>query len=152
MKANLQSFFSGFLLLLAMALLLHTYSDEYEGMGIGAQFGPMFYPRILLWMWAGLSGLLVVTSVLGKVGPPAAQRWGRLALMFGLVSGSTFLLTQIGFLFSMLLFALSSSWFMGYRKPLGLALAGVVFPISTWYLFHEILLIRLPVSPWFTWV
>ena len=72
--------------------------------------------------------------------------------MFGLVSGSTFLLTQIGFLFSMLLFALSSSWFMGYRKPLGLALAGVVFPISTWYLFHEILLIRLPVSPWFTWV
>ena len=152
MKANLQSFFSGFLLLLALSLLVHTYSDEYEGMGIGAEFGPMFYPRILLWMWIGIPGLLVVTSVVGKTKAPAAQKWGRLFGMFALVALCTLLLTQIGFLFSILLFSLSSSWFMGYRKPLGLVLSGIVFPVATWYLFHEILLIRLPVSPWFTWV
>ncbi len=143
--------FGGVLCLLAAGLLTHTYDPHYEDMGIGAEFGPMFYPRILLILWIGLSIGLVIEAMLLRQRPVAEQRWGMLAGTLFLVAACTFLLSAIGFLFASVLFCVAACLFLGYREPVGLVLTGVIFPFCTWYLFHEILLIRLPTSPWFTW-
>ena len=138
--------------LMAAGLLLHSYDPHYKGMGIGAEFGPMFYPRILLIMWIGLSIGLITEPFLGREKDIPRQRWGMLLGMLALVAGCTLLLTEIGFLFASVLFCVTACVFAGYRGPVGIALTGVAFPFFTWYLFHEVLLIRLPTSPWFTWV
>jgi len=144
--------FGGFVGLVAASLLWHTYDSNYDGMGIGAEFGPMFYPRILLVLWLVLSAGLIIEALLLREKPIANQRWGMLLGTLVLVAGSTLLLNVIGFLFASLLFCILACLFLGYREPIGLVLTGIIFPICTWYLFHEILMIRLPVSPWFTWV
>ena len=152
MNSRYRAVFGGVLCLIGAGLLLHTFDPHYEDMGIGAEFGPMFYPRILLVLWVGLSIGLVVEPFLGKESDVPRQRWGRLVVMLALVAACTFLLTEIGFLFATVLFCLTASYFMGYRGPIGLVLTGLVFPFCTWYLFDKILLILLPTSPWFTWV
>ena len=144
--------FGGVLCLVAAGLLLHTYDPHYEEMGIGAEFGPMFYPRILLILWIGLAIGLIVEAVIGGQPSVDRQRWGMLIGILALVSACTFLLGAIGFLFAALLFSFIACLFLGYREPIGLVLTGLIFPFCTWYLFHQILMIRLPTSPWFTWV
>lgn len=138
--------------LVAVGLLVHTFDPHYQDMGIGAQFSPMFYPRILLVLWIGLSIGLIVEPFLGGERDVPQQRWGMLFGMLALVAACTFLLTAIGFLFASILFCLTASFYLGYRGPIGLVLTGLVFPFCTWFLFDKVLLILLPTSPWFTGV
>ncbi|MCG8510023.1 MAG: tripartite tricarboxylate transporter TctB family protein [Rhodospirillales bacterium] len=152
MDYRLRAVFGGGLFLLAAGLLTHSYDPHYEGMGIGAEFGPMFYPRILLILWMALSIGLIAEVFLFRQKDIDRQRWAKLLGALILVAGCTFLLNAIGFLFASLLFCVVACLFLGYREPVGLVLTGLVFPVFTWYLFHEVLLIRLPTSPWFTWI
>lgn len=152
MKSQAHSVFGGMLFLVGAALLVHSFDAHYEGMGIGANVGPMYYPRILLWLWCALSLVLVVQPLLGREKDVPSQRWLPLAGIVVLVSAGAILMTVIGFLFSTILFCVSASLFMGYRRIGGLLLTGIGFPLGTWYLFQEVLLIPLPVSPWFSGV
>jgi len=149
MRSQCHSVFAGFLALVGVGLLIHSYDAHYEGMGVGAAVNPMFYPRILLWLWVALAAILVVTPLMGKEHNVPTQRWLALLGIAAITGGGAALMTVIGFLFSSILFCVAASLQMGYRRPLGLILTGIVFPLATWYLFQKVLMIPLPVSPWF---
>lgn len=152
MKSPTQTLFGGMLLLAGIGLLVHSFSPHYAVMGIGASVGPMYFPRILLGLWVALSVVLVVQPFIGRTKGLPSQRWGMLFGLIALVGGSALLMILIGFLFSSVLFCLATTLFLGYRGTAGILATGLGFPLITWYLFQEILLIPLPVSPWFTGV
>jgi len=149
MRSQSHAVFAGFLLLAGAGLLIHSYDARYEGMGVGAAVTPMFYPRILLWLWVLLAMALVVKPLMGKERNVPTQRWPALLGIVATAGAGAALMNVIGFLFSSILFCLAASLQMGYRRPLGLVLTGIVFPLATWYLFQKLLMIPLPVSPWF---
>ena len=63
-RKQIELMFSGFMLLLGIGFMYHTFDPEYQQMGIGAQVGPIFYPRILLVVWLLLSvGMLIEAAV-----------------------------------------------------------------------------------------
>ncbi|MEO1019737.1 MAG: tripartite tricarboxylate transporter TctB family protein [Pseudomonadota bacterium] len=142
--------FGAVLALLGAGFYFHTYSERYVGLGIGAEFGPMFYPRIILGIWVVIAVAAAIEAAL--VPSPAGatpKRWGTAAVIGGLIVLAIAAMPYAGFLASMMTFFLIAVPVLGYRKPLPWLLAGIGFPTAIWYLFHEILVIRLPTGSLF---
>lgn len=143
---------AGMLLLgIGVLLFVHSFDEKYAGMGIGAEFGPVFYPRVLLVLWILLAGILTVQT-LWRTRAIAAQDWLMIVRVMVIVSASTLLMEVIGFLLSAILFCIAYPWVTGYRRPVGLILVGLIFPVVVWYLFENVLMIRLPANPWLEWM
>ena len=146
---TLKLYFPMLLLACGMALFAHTYSSQYQGMGLGANFSPVFYPRILLAIWIGLTAILVIHAALDQEKGRKINRIGLVIAMAFLITIAAVMMIQAGFLIAMSAFSMVSCRLLGYRRPMGFILGGMIFPVAIWYLFHEVLLLRLPVSPWF---
>ncbi len=149
MSSRSQALFGGVALLAGIGLLANSFSPHYESMGIGASVGPMFFPRILLGLWIALAALLTIQPLAGGTSPLPRQRLGMLLGLVALAGTAALLMILIGFLLSSILFCLATTLFLGYRGLAGIVLTGIVFPLAIWYLFQKVLLVPLPVSPWF---
>lgn len=144
------------LAILGAGLFVHTYTDAYAGAEIVGMSSPLIYPRVMLVAWVLLAVLGLIDSVARA--PELAEdepERGRVLLTLvaiAIVVATTLSMRWIGFAPSMAAAMLTLGFLMGYRRPVMLPLASIGFAFGIWYLFHHLLLIRLPVSPFLPFV
>lgn len=98
---------------------------------------PMRYPQLLLLLLMACSVALIARGVRTKSeGAAPVPGWQPLAVT--LVAAGTYLLAfdRLGFVPSTLLFIPTTSWLLGFRRPLLLALVTIGFTCLVWYSFH----------------
>ena len=112
-------------------------------------FDPVFFPRILIYIWLGLALLMVARALLftGRAGD--SQNWGAVLGTILLVLLYAGAISFVGFLFASVPFAAALMLFLGFRRPLIVGAVSLLFPLVTWYCFNFLLSIPLPTSPWF---
>ena len=128
-------------------LLLQSYIGE-KTRAAGADVGPMFYPRILLWGWTALSAAMCFTALrkpesLEPVQNRAALYWAMaITLVFG------FLLEDAGFFILSVIFCFLYPYVQGYRRLPILIPFSILYTVGVWYLFNNVLYILLPEMHW----
>lgn len=141
----------------AILLLFHASSDRYSA-GIGDYgFSPVFFPKILLFFWLGLSLLLAFKAWIEIRGskpelPNASSEhsFRRPMMCFGVTTVYSLLILQIGFLFASMIFSIIFIRLFGYKKWAVSIPIAIIFPVVIWYVFNFSLHVPLPVSPWFS--
>jgi putative tricarboxylic transport membrane protein len=144
--------YGGVLFVIGAILFASTFDPRYSGMGIGSDFSPMFFPRVLLAVWMGLSVLIAVRFMLANLPEEVlpAQRWSRLTAVCIAVAVFTWLMEAIGFLLAMVPACIVVALLFGYRRPGPLIGFSVVFPVAIWLIFIKAIQVPLPYSPWFS--
>jgi putative tricarboxylic transport membrane protein len=144
--------YGGVLFVIGAILFASTFDPRYTGMGIGSDFSPMFFPRVLLALWMGLSIVIAARCMLANLPDEVlpAQRWSRLAAVCIAVAVFTWLMEAIGFLLAMIPACVVVGLLFGYRRPGPLIGFSVVFPVAIWLIFVKVIQVPLPYSPWFS--
>ncbi|MDL2271534.1 tripartite tricarboxylate transporter TctB family protein [Desulfovibrio sp. OttesenSCG-928-I05] len=132
----------------SIGAFLLAYSYTTANVAAAAQFGPQFFPRILLWTWLVLALAMMAESILLKGRKYKEQNWKGLFASIGLTALACTLMPIVGFLPISLTFMLAYPWALGYRRSTVLIPLSIIFSFATWYIFNEILLIPLPEIPW----
>jgi hypothetical protein len=135
------------LLLIAAALLTNTYGQQYAD--LGGAFSPMFFPRIILWLWVGLAALDLAAELLTRK-QTARPRLLRVAIIALGTVVFLWAMTRLGFFLSAVPFTLLALITLEVRKPLPLLGISVGVPMALVVLFNHVLTLPLPTSP-FTW-
>ena len=120
------------LLLIGAALLSNTFGQQYAD--LGGAFSPMFFPRIILWLWLGLERPRLLRVAIIAL--------GTLAFLWSM--------TRLGFFLSAVPFTLLALVTLDIRRPLPMLAVAVGVPIALVALFNHVLTLPLPTSP-FTW-
>jgi len=129
-------------LLVSAALLLHSFSPEYAG--LGDVHSIVFYPRVILYVWVFLSVMLLAQAILRQapLNPgrnlPALAGSAAMMIVFGLC------FEPLGFLVSATLFFLGNALILGYRNLKVLIPVCLAVPWIIWLCFERILQIPLP--------
>ena len=139
--------FSAAMLLIGGGLLAYSYIWGAE-FSAGEEFGPMFYPRFILWLWVLLGAGLVVECRITQAEDTAAINKRSLLISVLSVTGACVLLEYLGFLLTCVLFCCVYPLALGYRRTAVAILSAVGFSVATWYVFNSILLIVLPEGFW----
>jgi hypothetical protein len=121
-------------------------------MGLGSDFSPMFFPRLLLVLWMGLSILIAARCMFANLPNEvlSAQRWPRVAAVCIAVAVFTWLMEAIGFILAMVPACIVVGLLFGYRRTGPLLCFAVVFPVAVWLIFVKVIQVPLPYSPWFS--
>lgn len=140
------------LFVIGASLFASTFDPRYTGMGIGSDFSPMFFPRVLLALWIGLSILIAARCMFANLPDEVlpAQRWSRVAAVCVAVAIFTWLMESIGFLLAMIPACIIVGLLFGYRRAVPLVGFSVVFPVAIWLIFVKVIQVPLPYSPWFS--
>jgi hypothetical protein len=137
------------LLLLGIGLLLHTYTLGFAD--LGGAFSPVFFPRIILAAWIGLSMLSLAIDVID------AQKKSHAKWLPVLIIGTSLflyiqLLPAIGFFASSILLCVVVLLSTGQRRVFDIVLISIAVPGALVGLFNHLLVMPLPVSPFFWWI
>ncbi len=134
------------------AFLLWEASDpKYRSMGVGTPFDPVFYPRILLYIWMAVASAVTLRGLVRREAPPKETHdWVKLAVITGVIGAYTFSISFLGFFFSSVLLCGTVCLFLRVKQPVLLVIFSVLFPLATWFTFVHLLALPLPVSPWFS--
>lgn len=135
--------FSLTMLLTGSLLLVYSYVWGSD-MSVGERFGPMFYPRFILWLWVLFAAGLSVEYWITSGGPLPAVNKRSLLASIASVSASCALFEYLGFLITCILFCCAYPLLLGYRRIAIVVVSAVIFSVVTWYVFSFILLIALP--------
>ena len=135
------------LLAVGALLLLQSYVGE-KTHATGADFGPMFYPRILLWLWVAITLAMALQSL--RFASPSAGKWSWPGFIWAVVltCGLGLLVEPVGFILICVLFCYLYPFLQGYRKQPVLIAFAFLFTAFVWYLFNEVLYIFLPEMHW----
>ena len=132
-----------------IALLVHTFDDAYRDTGIGDQFGPLWYARLLLAAWIVLTAIALAQAAMSPRPPPESGRnWGTALAVIAACGALVAVSLAAGFLAGSIAFFLACALSLGYRRPVPLLLAGAGVPGAIWYLFYHVIQIRLPTGAW----
>ena len=128
-------------------LLLQSYFGE-QTYAAGSDVSPMFYPRILLWLWVILTATMALRSL--RFAPPAAGnlRWPGFVWAVVLTCGLALLVEPVGFIPICFLFCYLYPYLQGYRKQPVLIAFALLYTALIWYLFSEVLHVFLPEMHW----
>ena len=140
-------FFVG-MLLLGIGLMAATFGEDFDSLKSTERYSSAMYPRLVLSGWLLTASLSLYRS-LRRLDETGSLIWGKAIPGLLMLVVYVALLKPFGFLIPSICFCLSIAWFLGYRKPIPLLLAGVLFPIGLDYLFNEVLMILLPANPYF---
>lgn len=140
---------STMLLLLGVGLLLHTYTLGFAD--LGGAFSPVFFPRIILSAWIGLSALSLIMEAM-KIHEQSPARWRPVIIIGVSLVLYIQILPVIGFFASSVLLCAVVLLSTGQRRVLDIALFSVVIPAALVGLFNHLLVMPLPVSPLFWWI
>ncbi len=135
--------FSLTMLLIGGGLLAYSYIWGAD-MSVGERFGPMFYPRFILWGWVLFAAGLTVETCRVHGGPMPSVNRRTLLASIASVAACCVLLQYLGFLATCALFCCAYPLLLGYRKVAVTIISAVLFSVATWYVFNNILLIGLP--------
>ena len=144
---TLRSLFSGVMLAIGVFLLVHGYIED-RGMVHGANFSPLFYPRMILWGWVVMSFMMLVQSMFFlKSAKEISINWFPLIAAVVLVAILCGLMTVTGFVPVCLFFMIAYAYCLGYRRPAITIASSVLFTVGVWYVFNNVLNIPLPEVP-----
>lgn len=135
---------------IALILLWHTFDPVYQDRLAGLQFGPVFFPQLVLGLWLCLAAPLIVFVPVDLRQTLLENRKYLPVVFFGmLLLAYVWILPWLGYLLSTLAFALALQLIVGDRKPLSLLIWSVVLSIGSWAAFEHVLEIVLPAGKWF---
>jgi hypothetical protein len=132
------------LLLIPVALLFSTLGLRFAD--LGGAFSPVFFPRIILWLWLGLAGLNLILT-LWHHAPAEANPLPRVGLLALLLVAYALAIMPAGFFIASLVFSLVTLWLLGWTKPISLITFSVGLPAALVILFNHWLTLPLPTSP-----
>lgn len=132
------------LLIAGIVLYASTFSQSFSATDLAQS--PMFFPRIILVLWIGLSLIaLVQTRGMEKTTTPIANR-----ARIGIVLAATLIYTNVigaeGFFIPSVIFALICLPAFGIRNPVVVVLFAVAVPGGLVLLFNHMLGMPLPTS------
>lgn len=133
------------LFLAGIALLMTTFSGEYAG--LGAALSPVFFPRIILGLWIGLTLIALVQDGMSREGVEPIEKVGALLIFVVAAVIYVNLVTRLGYMLSSVPFSVIGLVVFGIRYPVVIAAYAVVVPGAILLLFNYILKLPLPVSP-----
>lgn len=142
-------------LTLSVALLIAPLTLLWLGRGatfaeLGGAFSPMFFPTVILWFWAGMAAIGVATEILrpdpGRA-PIDRGRWARIGAVALCMALFVWGFREIGFALSAIGFSLAVLLILDLRKPLLVAAFSILVPAGFLILFHHVLGLPLPTSP-----
>lgn len=143
MQKSARLAFSLFMFLVGSFLLTYSYIWGAD-MSVGERFGPMFYPRIILWIWVLLAAGLTVEYCISHSGAlPALNKRSLFASILS-VSVCCLVFDALGFLATCVLFCCAYPLLLGYKRVAVAVVSAVLFSVVTWYVFNNMLLIVLP--------
>lgn len=127
--------------LIALGLLLAG-----AGLSVSAWQGPadaMLVPRIVLTIWCVVTLAVLIGEVVRCV-PLENVTLSPLPLLMAAVLIAAIAMASLGFLIPTLPLIGLTLWLFRIRRPLPLILGTLVIGGGLWFLFHHVLLIRLP--------
>lgn len=127
--------------LIALGLLLAG-----AGLSVSAWQGPadaMLVPRIVLTIWCVVTLAVLIGEVVRCV-PLESVTLSPLPLLMAAVLIAAIAMASLGFLIPTLPLIGLTLWLFRIRRPLPLILGTLVIGGGLWFLFHHVLLIRLP--------
>lgn len=133
------------LLLLAASLFYASYSFDFSH--VGSAHSPVFFPRIILIIWMGLTVIALLQAYFQKEANKKIEGFGRLSILVVATLIYSNAITAYGFFLSSVAFALVCLPVFGIRNPLLVAIYCIVVPGSLVVLFNHILGMPLPTSP-----
>lgn len=132
------------LLIIPIALLFSTLGLKFAD--LGGAFSPVFFPRIILWLWLGLASLNVILTLWHQA-PAAAHPLARVGLLALLLIAYALAILPVGFFIASLVFSLATLGLLGWKKPISLIVFSVGLPAALVVLFNHWLALPLPTSP-----
>lgn len=137
------------LLIIGGALLWHTTSDRYDFDPLFDDVSTVYFPRIILILWAGLSGILIVNGLRGRGSADDQARLmavdiPRLLLVLVVIIASALVLWMIGLLIGGPILMVAVGLALGYRRWVFLVPLSILLPIATWFALGKISEISLP--------
>ena len=142
-RSALRLLVAGLLLGVALALLAHSYAPRYAAGMYATAPNAMVLPRVLLALWAGMAAVVLVAEWRAAPARPAGDLrpvlWLGGSLLLAAVA-----LPHVGFAVMVTPLVGLSLVAMGERRPFVLLLATALLGPALWFLFHHVLLIRLP--------
>lgn len=107
----------------------------------------MFFPRLLLWPWLGLSIIICIMDFRENRDILANVDFRPLALVTILLGMAAILLPVAGFIPVSLFFFIFYARLTGYGDWKMLVPVALIFTIAIWWLFNNALELQLPAMP-----
>ena len=133
------------LLLVAAALYASTFTQSFSD--VGNAHSPVFFPRIILVLWIGLSLIALIQTLISAPANTPIVGLLRLAILIAAAVAYTMFLNQYGFFLTSAAFAVVCLVVFGVRSPIIIVVYAVVVPGALVALFNHILKMPLPTSP-----
>ncbi|GHB14930.1 tripartite tricarboxylate transporter TctB family protein [Salinicola rhizosphaerae] len=116
------------------------------GLSISAWQGPadaMLVPRIVLTIWCAVAALVLIGECAKRL-PREGGGLSPLPLLMAAVLVAAIAMASLGFLIPILPLVALTLWLFRIQRPLPLVLGTLIIGGGLWFLFHHVLLIRLP--------
>ena len=132
------------LLIVAVALYASTFGQSFSSSDLAQS--PMFFPRIILTLWIGLSLIALVQAIRGDERTAPIVSWTRIGVILIAALIYTNVIGSEGFFLSSFVFALICLPAFGIRNPLIVVLFAILVPGALVLLFNHTLAMPLPTS------
>lgn len=137
------------LLIVGCGLLWHTFSDRYDFDLLFGDVSTVFFPRVILILWVGLSAILIVKGYRGSGSAEDRARVisvgiPRLLLVLAAIVASAVVLWMTGLLVGGPLSMIAIGLALGYRRLVFLVPVSIALPVIIWFALGEIAKISLP--------
>ncbi|WP_420392961.1 tripartite tricarboxylate transporter TctB family protein [Acuticoccus sp.] len=135
--------------LVAGILFWHTFDPAYASRLAGLQFGPMFFPRIILalWLCLALPMIVVVPSSVRNKLLEQRKAWPGIAFAVLLVT-YVWLLPGLGYLITTFVFGVGVQLVAGTRNIVMAVIWSALIVGLSWVAFERLLEIILPSGRW----
>lgn len=133
------------LLVLGCALYWTTFTVSFSD--VGSAHSPVFFPRIILTLWIGLSLISLCQSLMATQTATPVHSLGRLAVLIVAVILYSNMITIWGFFLCSVVLAVIALPLFGVRHPAIVIAYSLLVPGALVALFNHMLGMPLPTSP-----
>lgn len=137
------------LLIIGGGLLFHTSNDRYDFELLFGDVSTVFFPRVILIMWMGLSGILIVSGLRGLGSAEDRDRlvsvgMPRLLWTLAVIVASALVLWLVGLLAGGAILMIAVGIALGYHRWAILIPVSLALPVATWFALGHVARISLP--------
>ncbi|MBL6927938.1 MAG: tripartite tricarboxylate transporter TctB family protein [Rhodospirillales bacterium] len=142
-------YFGLVLLIIGTGLLLHTFNDRYDFDLLFGDVSTVFFPRIILVFWVGLSAILIFNGLRGRGATEDRTRLlsvgiPRLAMVFAVIVATVIVLWLVGLLVGGPILMIATGVALGYRRWVLLVPVSLTLPVAIWFALGHVARISLP--------
>ncbi len=138
------------LTIIGALLLLHTFDPQYADTLVGLQFGPVFFPQLVLAGWLVLSVLSIfVITVPSRMAMDQPRHHGRALMMATALFIYILALKPLGFVPASFLLCLVAQWVAANRIWAWPVLWAALLSLLGWAAFELVIGVPLPQSTLF---